>query len=117
MGLGKRRNELIKYNSEYETRKVLKYYSKDFLDKFMYLCLAISICFYSLWTINNTNKILIYTVPLVIIIAMKYSLDIECSDSDGDPVEVIVKDKVLILLAILYGIAVSGIIYRSKIFK
>ena len=111
MGLGKRRNEIIQQKSKGETRPVLKYYNEDFLNKFMYLCLAIAICFYSLWAINFTNKRMIWTVPIVIVLAMKYCLDIESDDSDGDPIEVIFKDKILILLSLLYGFTMCTIIY------
>ena len=52
MGLGKRRNELKKQT---KTRDVLKYYNVNFLDKDMYVCVALSIVFYSLWTLEMPN--------------------------------------------------------------
>lgn len=117
LGLGKRRNELRKTrDSAGSTRKVLRYYSYEFLDKFMYLCLTLAVTFYALWSADGaitakygTDK-LIWTVPLVIIILMKYSADIE-SDSFGDPVDVVMHDKVLLGLAALLGLAVVALIY------
>lgn len=109
-GLGKRRNEIIIQDNGSETRTVLKYYRKEFLNKFMYICLAISICFYSLWSINFDKKQMVWTVPLIIVLAMKYSLDIEALDDD-DPVEIILKDKVFMLLATVYALLVTGIVY------
>ena len=116
LALGKRRNEILKSRESESTRKVLKFYSFNFLDKFMYLCLAISIVFYALWSADTdiiqrygTDK-LVWTVPLVIIIMMKYSADIE-SDSHGDPVDVIVKDKILMCLALLFAIILISMIY------
>ena len=114
LGLGKRRNELKTQGSK--SRKVLKYYNHDFLDKNMYMCLGLTIVFYSLWCVDpstisrysNTN--LVWTVPLVMIICMKYSLNVE-GESDGDPISVILKDKKLIGLALLYIIIVLLIIY------
>ena len=50
LALGKRRNEIIKAGSK--SRTVLRYYTKEFLDKNMYMFLAISIVFYSLWTVD-----------------------------------------------------------------
>ena len=47
---------------------------------------------------------------MVMVLGMKYSLNIE-RDSDGDPVEVILQDKVLWLLGILYSALVIGAIY------
>ena len=114
LGLGKRRNELVK--SKGGTRKVLQYYSYEFLDKFMYLCLTLAVTFYALWSADSevaakygTDK-LIWTVPVVIIILMKYSADIE-SNSYGDPVDVVMHDKVLLGLAVLLGLMIVGLIY------
>lgn len=107
MALGKRRNELTKIGNE--TRKVLEYYNKSFLDNNMYMCMALGIVFYSLWCIDiNTN--LIWTVPFVMVICMKYSLNIE-RDSLGDPVDVILSDKILLLLAVMYAITMFVAIY------
>lgn len=114
LGLGKRRNELVRQKNV--SRKVLQYYNHNFLDKNMYICLALTITFYSLWTVDPvtisrlSNNFLVWTVPLVILICMKYSLNIE-GDSDGDPVEVILRDKVLLGMVALFGILTLGIIY------
>lgn len=107
-GLGKRRNELA--GSGGKTRKVLQYYNNNFLDKNMYMCVALGIMFYSLWTIEHTSRFLVWSVPMVLVICMKYSLDIEVR-SDGDPVEVLVHDKVLVIMCLVYGLAVLGMLY------
>lgn len=108
--IGKRRNEIN--STKGETRKVLKYYTKNFLDKNMYMCLSLAIVFYSLWTTDgsSTNSLLILTVPLVIIICMKYSMNIE-NGGDADPIEVIYNDKLLLLLIVIYGLSLTSIIY------
>ena len=112
LGLGKRRNELSKSST---TRKVLKYYNREFLDKNMYMCLSISIIFYSLWcvdpiTVSKTNNLLIWTIPMIILLCMKYSMDIE-NDGYGDPVDVITDDKVLLLLSLICGIYMFIVMY------
>ena len=96
---GKRRNELIKTSDK--TRSVLKYYNKEFLDKFMYVTLSLTLVFYSIWTIEQEIKYLILSIPLLFMIFLKYSLNVE-GQSDGDPTEVLFSDKVLIALSILY---------------
>ena len=58
---------------------------------------------------NGTNK-LIWTVPIVMILMMKYSYDIEMG-SYGDPVDVLTKDKWLILLSFFYIVFLLGLIY------
>jgi len=114
LGLGKRRNELKTEGSK--TRKVLKYYNHGFLDKNMYMCLGLTIVFYSLWCVDSvtiqrySSSNIVWTVPLVMLICMKYSLNIE-GDSDGDPVSVLLKDKILIGMVLLYSIILLFIIY------
>lgn len=117
LSLGKRRNEMIKSGTS--SRKVLKYYTREFLDKFMYMCLAITIVFYSLWcvdptTISRTGNFIIWTVPLVILICMKYSMNVE-SDSHGDPIDVVFGDTVLLILILLYGVVTLLSIYLPVI--
>lgn len=114
LGLGKRRNELAK--TQDGARKVLRYYSYEFLDKFMYMCLTLAVTFYALWSADSQVAAkygtgnLIWTVPLVIIILMKYSADIE-SDSYGDPVDVVMHDKVLLLLSAAFAAVMIALIY------
>ena len=103
LALGKRRNEL---QAGGDTRKVLKFYNKEFLDKNMYMFLTLMLVFYSMWCVDESNiakfdNKLIYTVPILMIIAMKYSFNIENS-AEGDPVEVLLSDKVLIILVLLF---------------
>lgn len=113
--LGKRRNEL-KNLKDGQTRKVLEYYPIAFLDKSMYMCLTLAIAFYSLWSMDErtialyNNEYLVFTVPIVMLIVMKYSLAVE-GESDGDPVEVLVHDKVLLGLVGVYLLAMFCILY------
>lgn len=109
MGLGKRRNEMIS-NKENETRKVLAYYNKSFLDKNMYMFLALSIAFYSLWSMEHARELMIWTVPLVMLICMRYSLVLE-RHSEGDPVDIILKDKALIVLGCMYAAFTVVVLY------
>ena len=112
---GKRRNEL-KQISDGETRQVLKAYPVNFLDKNMGMCLTLANVFYALWSMDErtvslyNNRYLVFTVPIVLLITMKYSLDIE-GESDGDPVEVLLHDKVLLALCVLYLAVMFAILY------
>lgn len=114
MGFGKRRNEIKKQGDT--SREVLRRYNKEFLDKNMYVCLTLSIVFYALWCVDaNTiarmgNNLMAWTIPIVMIILMKYSLNVE-GDSFGDPVDVLFKDKVLMFMVVLYAIIVFSIMY------
>lgn len=114
MGLGKRRNEIIKQGDK--SRKVLKYYTKEFLDKNMYVFLGLCIVFYALWAVDPTtinklgNNLMIWTVPFIMVILMKYSLNVE-GNSFGDPVDVILHDKSLLAIGAIYALSMFGIIY------
>lgn len=110
LGMGKRRNELDKVDETGTTRAVLKYYNIDFLDKNMTTFMALTITFYSLWAVQFANHTMIWTVPIVILIFMKYSLNIE-TDSDGDPVEVVLHDKYLYLLVMVYVCVLTFAMY------
>lgn len=113
--LGKRRNELQQIGDG-ETRNVLKEYPVNFLDKNMNMCMTLANVFYALWSMDEktmafyNNKYMIFTVPIVLLITMKYSYDIE-KGTDGDPVEVLLHDKVLLTLCMTYLIAMFLILY------
>lgn len=112
--LGKRRNELRQLGSG-ETRAVLKAYPVNFLDKNMGMCLTLANVFYALWsmdenTVSAYGNNLVFSVPIVLLITMKYSLNIE-GESDGDPVEVLLHDKVLLVLCLIYLLTMFAILY------
>ncbi len=114
LGLGKRRGELM--SRKEGGRKVLRYYSEQFLGYNMYLCVALAVLFYALWAVDPITVSraggdgLIWTVPLVLLICMKYSLDVE-SGSDADPVELLLHDKLLLLMGLLLGGIIFAVIY------
>lgn len=80
-------------------RKSLEACSLGFLDKNLYVYLGISLVFYSLWTFERVGGfnavldaraiVLILGIPIVMMMCLRYSMDIESSDSDGDPMEVV----------------------------
>ena len=114
LGFGKRRNEIIKNGDK--SRKVLSLYNKEFLDKNMYVSLALAVVSYTLWCVDPTtiqrigNDYIFWTIPLLMIILELYSLDIE-GNSHGDPIEVILNDKKLIVAVVIYIIVMIGILY------
>ena len=111
-GFGKRRNEMIKNKSQ--SRKVLQEYTKNFLDKSMYLFLSLALVFYSLWCTNGfrfmETNLLTYSVLFVIFIVLKYALTIEL-DSYWDPIDVILKDKTLMIVSVIYIVYMVVAIY------
>jgi len=117
LGLGKRRNEIN--GDQKGARSVMRFYSHNFLDKNMYVCQALCVVFYALWTVDavtiekfNTSAF-IYTIPMIFVIFLKYSLNIE-TDTDGDPTSVLLGDKVLLSLCGAYIICALCIIYLNR---
>ncbi len=115
LGLGKRRNELAQDGEK--NRAVLKHYTAAFLDKSMYMFLPLAIAFYSLWCVDpatvalHRTDALIWTVPLVILILMKYSLNVEQA-AYGDPVDVVLHDKVLMGMLAVYAVIALLVVYQ-----
>lgn len=115
IGFGKRRNELALLDG-HETRAVLTHYTYDFLDKNMYVCAALTIVFYSLWSVdaatikNLGNNYMVWTVPLIILICITYSLSVEKCKTD-DPIDILFQNKILILLIAIYAGCMVAIIY------
>ena len=101
LGLGKRKKEII---NNKDSRIVLKDYNEAFLDKFEYLSLTLTLVFYSLWTIDQNIKYLYLTIPIIMLIFMKYCLNIEKND-EGDPTTILYSDKILFILCLIYVLA------------
>lgn len=108
--IGKRKGELEKNKN---SRPVLKYYTVEYLDKFMYSFLTLTLVFYSLWcTSSKLNAYAVYSIFIIIFIVMKYSLNIEGKNEYlSDPVEVLLHDKILILAIIIYFGYMGGVLY------
>lgn len=115
LALGKRRNEWLR-SKDGTTRKVLKAYPVEFLDKSMWMCLTLAIVFYTLWSTDvktiaayHTDR-LVFTVPIVLLITFRYSMNLEGA-SDGDPVEVLLHDWVLLWLCLLLAAVLFVMLY------
>lgn len=96
---GKRKKEL---ETNENVREVLREYSVDYLQHFQYLSLALTIVFYSLWTMEQNVSYTYCTIPLLIMIFMRYCLVME-RRGEGDPTTILYEDKPLIVMTIGYA--------------
>lgn len=106
LGLGKRLGELTTHGAD--SRESLKSYSQDFLKSNLTIFMVCGLVFYSLWTIsrsdsleigaNASSSLLILSVPLVMFILLRYNYVIDAKDREADPVEVVTKDWLLLML-------------------
>lgn len=106
-GIGKRRQELITLGCN--GRKVLEQYSESFLTRNMQMFLCAAVIFYSLYssekviTYDNFEVSMILTVPIILVICLRYDFLLDKNEGMGDPVEIILKDRVLKIMIVLYG--------------
>lgn len=114
LGLAKRRGELT-ISDNAKKRKVLQFYTYNFLDKNMYMSLTITIVFYALWCSENIQyRGLLWSIPLLILIVLRYNYLIENENSSSDPMEIIVKDWVLVILGLCFLGYLSITIYLGR---
>ena len=117
LGFGKRRNELLMYGSV--GRANLKEYNLDFLDRACQMSMTTTIIFYALSCADVNTEVaeagvnLLWSVPAVFIICLRYLMILNDGKSDGDPVEVVFRDKWLILLGIVFLAVLMILLYGS----
>ncbi len=110
---GKRRNE--KKSCGTSSRKVLQYYSEQYLNSNLYIYMGLFIVFYSIWSLNaDESGVLICTVPLGMVMMMRYVYTLEV-DEHGNPVDVILHDKILLLLGAIYAAVITVLIYFPEV--
>jgi len=114
MAFGKRRGELHSYASG-ETRDVLEVYEIHFLDGIVFMCAGLSIMFYSLWSISQESN-LVYTVPFVLFIVIRYLYLVFTGRSDADPTTLILSDKTLWVSCGICGIVMLAMLYGTQMF-
>ena len=110
---GKRRSELKNIKS---VRKSLNYYSINILNFVINLLLLLTNVVYIIWTLSEStrnlydNDILWITSLMVALITMKYHFNLNDS-IDGDPIPILLNDKILILFCIVYCSIMTLLLY------
>lgn len=106
LGFGKRKKEQLQVGSA--GRSVLSTYPFGFLEKQTQIFCTMTMIFYALscsdkTTVAAQNGInLVWTVPIVILICLRYNFLLEQTSSGGDPVEMFFSDRPLLILAMCY---------------
>lgn len=102
LGISKRYNEIIKTGNK--TRSVLKKYNVEYLKSIMNMFLVLIIVFYTEWCSNAYPEhcdLFLASVPMLIILIISYIYVAE-KDKYGDPADVIMKNKPLMLIGLLF---------------
>lgn len=119
LGFGKRRNEMLMLEEDCGThREALRHYHIAIFDQIIVSTGTIAIISYALFTLDKsvvekfgTDK-LVYTIPFVAYGIFRY-MHLLLRTRDGDPTEVVTRDKGLILTGLLWLAVVIAIIYFS----
>ena len=102
LGISKRYNEIIKTGNQ--TRSVLKKYNVEYLKSIMNMFLVLIIVFYTEWCSNaypEHRDLFLASVPMLIVLIISYIYVAE-KDKYGDPADVIMKNKPLMLIGLLF---------------
>lgn len=105
MGFGKRRGDA-------RSAGAATVYTPVFLERAMQLCLTLALVFYSLWSAGAglAGSRMLWTVPLAVCICLKYAGDLDAG-AEGDPVELLLHDRVLLLLSLAFTVLVLLLLY------
>lgn len=115
LALGKRRHEVKAVDHEH--RQSLDHYSVELVDRLTAITVAVTILSYSIYTIwpdtveyFGTDQ-LIYTIPFVFYGLGRYLYLVLQKDKGGDPSEMLLTDRSILLTVVLWILAVGWIIY------
>ena len=116
LGVGKRRAELNLLDKEANShRKVLAGYSMPLLDQLVTIVSSMAIITYSLYTFSAPNlpenHSMMLTIPFVIYGMFRYLYLLQVKHSGGAPEEVLLTDKPLQIVILLWGAAILLIFY------
>jgi 4-hydroxybenzoate polyprenyltransferase len=116
MGVGKRRAELINaQQSGNSTRKVLEFYTLDYLDQIIMIVLTSTIMTYSLYSFFAPNlpenHVTMLTIPFVIYGVFRYLYLLRVQKHGEAPEEIVLSDRPFQINLLLWGAAILLIFY------
>jgi len=101
LGFGKRRKEVTEASSDH--RAVFQEYTVDLLNSLIIISAALTIITYSLYVVTSKTMIalgrdkFIATIPFVVFGVFRYMFLIYRQNNGGDPAEVLLKDKAMLI--------------------
>lgn len=111
LGFAKRRGEIVLLESGAEQhRRVLAGYRGLLLDEFIIIASGLTLLSYILYAISRDAR-MAYTVPFVIYGILRYLYIIHNNKKSGDPTEILVSDKPLLVDLALWVISILLILY------
>lgn len=114
LAFGKRYGEKKKVD-DFTTRDVLADYDIKTLKDYISICMTLTIVFYSLYCAIGSGILGEYgviTVPIVMFAMFRYFMNLGQEVNDGDPTEVVLKDRIIQICVLLYIVIVIILIWR-----
>lgn len=93
----------------YRQRAILMHYPPSFLEGILWFSSAVILVTYALYTIERHDH-LFYTVPVVAFGLLRYIYIV--MQGKGDPTEVLLQDKQIMITGILWLSMISVLIYK-----
>jgi len=122
--IGKRRGELVNLKEEaVQHRQALENYSVIFIDNLLNIITAAAIVTYALYTIAEETierfqtQMLIITTPVIIYVLFRYLYLLQLKNQGEDPINMVIRDKHLVIGGIVWVLMVAFIIYLKFVLK
>lgn len=116
LGFGKRRTEIEGLDRGRDYRPALQSYSAAKLDMLLAIATAVCLISYILYTVapetvaRHQTSLLVYSVPFVTYGVFRYLFKVQEGKGDG-PVDILLKDPVFGINAILWVLSIVGLLY------
>jgi len=121
LGFAKRRHDLSILENKMQHRPVLEHYSIQLLDYMIVIAVTLTIITYSLYVLQDqtqerfgTDK-LIYTLPFVLYGLFRYMYIVYKKKGGGDPADIVLRDKSILFVVLLWGISIIVILYLGRL--
>jgi 4-hydroxybenzoate polyprenyltransferase len=114
LGFGKRRKEVVEGSAGH--RAVFQDYSVELLNSLIIITAALTIITYSLYVVTSKTMIdlgrerFIATIPFVVFGVFRYMFLIYSQNNGGDPAEILLKDRVMLIDIALWIGVVFGLL-------
>ncbi len=116
IGFSKRRNELVLLEFRAEShREILQHYSLQFIDHILSTTTSLTVIAYSIYTFSaHSNSYMMLTIPFVLYGIFRYQYLIYIKRECGNPEEIFLSDKPLILDSFFWVCMSIFIIYKTR---
>jgi 4-hydroxybenzoate polyprenyltransferase len=112
LGFGKRRIEMLTTKGSDRHRTVFREYSLEFLNYLIVVSATLTIITYSLYVVISKNmdrlgsERFVATIPVVVFGVFRYLFLLYCNGKGGDPAEILLKDRAMLLDIALWTVMV-----------